>query len=178
MRVHSIRTAAQPNWRWDHSIAGYLIVVACLLANLISAACSPPRPDEDRYLDQLITDREIKDREFSGVNSIVPLDRQAWMVPLSYYEPDPSYRVPAQLAIGDEQPIFEIPTSTGQFRTVQRVGTLQFVLKGESMNLAALVELPVENSGQLFVPFVAVACEDLVGEPLSRDDRDEEKHRV
>ena len=153
MRVHSIRTASQTNWQWGHSIAGYLVAMACLLVNLTSVACSPPRPDEDRYLDQLITDRKIKDREFSGVNSIVPLDRQAWMVPLRYYEPDASYRVPAQLTIGDEQPIFEIPTSTGQFRTVQRVGTLQFVLKGESMNLAALVELPVENSDHLFVPF-------------------------
>ena len=153
MPIQAIRTASPTNWQWDHPIAGYLVVMACLLVNLASTACSPPRPDEDRYLDQLITDREIKDREFSGVNSIVPIDRQAWMVPLRYYEPDASYRVPAQLTIGDEQPIFEIPTSTGQFRTVQRVGTLQFVLKGESMNLAALVELPVDNSDHLFVPF-------------------------
>ena len=127
-------------------LVGILIVVFGL-------ACSPPRPNEDKYLDQLVTDRELKDLDFSGPNSIVPLDRQSWMVPLRYYDPNVSYRVPAQLKMGEEQPIFEIPTSTGQFRTMQRVGTLEFMLLGKPMQLAALVELPTQNSGYLFVPF-------------------------
>jgi hypothetical protein len=75
------------------------------------------------------------------------------MVPLRYYEPDLSYRVPAQLQVDAEQPIFEIPTSTGLLRTVQRVGTLEFMLHGEAMALAALVELPTQDSSYLFVPF-------------------------
>jgi len=125
--------------------------VLCLLA--LVAACSAPRPDETTYLEQLVADRVDKDETFSGPDSIVPLDRRSWMVPLRYYEPDLSYRVPAQLQVGAEQPIFEIPTSTGLLRTVQRVGTLEFMLHGEAMTLAALVELPTQDSSYLFVPF-------------------------
>ena len=128
-------------------------VVACLTVGLLNVACGPTRPNEEGYLQRLVEDRELKDREFGGADSIVPLDRRSWMVPLRYYEPDVSYRVPAQLSVGDEQPIFEIPTSTGQLRTMQRVGTLEFVLKGEPMTLAALVEIPAQNADHLFVPF-------------------------
>ena len=72
------------------------------------------------------------------------------MVPLRYYEPDLSYRVPANLAIADEQPIFDIPTSTGQMRRMQHIGHLEFVLQGESYRLAALLS---EEEDGLFVPF-------------------------
>ena len=125
----------------------------CLLVGLLGFACSSPRPDEGHYLERLVADRAAKDREFGGPNSLVPLDRRSWMVPLHYYGPNLSYRVPAQLQVGETQPIFEIPTSTGQLRTVQRVGTLKFRLKGEAMTLAALVEIPAQNADHLFVPF-------------------------
>lgn len=119
-------------------------------ALLLSAACGPPEPDEGGYLEQLRAARAYKD-EFlrSDPESFVPLDRRSWMVPLRYYEPDPSYRVPAQLDVADEQPIFDIPTSTGQFRRMQRIGHLEFVLHGESHRLTALLS---DEEG-LFVPF-------------------------
>ena len=120
---------------------------------VLVTACSAPRPDEATYLERLVTDRQAKDEAFSGPDSIVPLDRRSWMVPLHYYDPDPAFRVPAQLRVGQEQPVFEIPTSTGQLRAVQRVGTLEFMLNGEAITLAALVELPTEDSSYLFVPF-------------------------
>ena len=142
-----------PTTGWACAVRAHVVVMVCLAIGLSTVACGPPRPDEEGYLARLVEDRELKDREFGGPNSIVPLDRRSWMVPLRYYEPDVAYRVPAQLGIGEEQPIFEIPTSTGQLRTVQRVGTLEFVLKGEPMTLAALVELPAENADHLFVPF-------------------------
>lgn len=140
-------------WRWCHLFSTRAALTMLLASGLISIACSPPRPDEERYLQQLIEDREIKDQVFSGPSSIVPLDRRSWMVPLRYYEPDITYRVPAQLNVGEEQPTFEVPTSTGQLRTVRRVGTLEFVLQGKPMTLAALVEIPTQTSEQLFVPF-------------------------
>ena len=152
MSVPLPEIAAPTERRWSRNDLGRAVVV-CLVAGLVSTACGPPRPDEERYLDQLVEDREVKDRQFSGADSIVPLDRRSWMVPLRYYEPDVSYRVPAQLNVGEEQPVFEIPTSTGELRTVQRVGTLEFVLNGEPMTLAALVEIPAQNAGHLFVPF-------------------------
>ncbi len=127
------------------------VVVSGAIA-LLSAACSPPAPDEGGYLDRLVADRKTKDEAFSGPDSIVPLDRRSWMVPLRYYEPDLAYRVPAQLNISDDQPVFDVPTSTGQMRTYRRVGMLDFTLKGEQMSLAALVEVGQDN-GFLFVPF-------------------------
>lgn len=125
------------------AIAGLAVLVA---------GCSPPRPDEASYLDRLVADRKAKDAVFSGPNSIVPLDRRSWMVPLHYYEPDLSYRVPAELNVAEDQPVFEIPTSTGLRRPYRRVGTLEFTLHGERQSLAALVEVGQET-GLLFVPF-------------------------
>ena len=120
-----------------------------MLVGLLAPACGPPAPDESVYITRLLEDRAYKDDLFkNGPDSPVPLDRR-WMVPLHYYEPDLSYRVPAQLDIADDQPIFEIPTSTGQIRQMQRIGRLEFVLNGESYTLAALVS---EGEG-LFVPF-------------------------
>jgi uncharacterized protein (DUF1684 family) len=117
---------------------------------LLAAGCGPPEPDENNYLAQLVDARAYKDDFFaSDPESPVPLDRRSWMVPLRYYEPDVAYRVPAQLDIADDQPIYDIPTSTGQFRRMQRIGHLEFVLHGESYRLTALLS---EEEG-LFVPF-------------------------
>ena len=142
----------QTNPRWHQASSRTdMMAVLCLIG--LFAACSAPRPDEGTYFERLIAERAAKDESFSGPDSIVPLDRRSWMVPLHYYDPDPAYRVPAQLRVGDDQPIFEIPTSTGQLRTVQRVGTIEFMLTGEALTLAALVELPAQDSSFLFVPF-------------------------
>lgn len=120
----------------------------------MAAGCSPPPPDEAGYLDRLLEDRAIKDEFFAeGPDSPVPLDRRSWMLPIRYYDPDLAYRVPANLAVPKDQPIFEIPTSTGQIRSMQRVGILEFMLDGEARTLAALVELPVQGTTRLFVPF-------------------------
>ena len=121
---------------------------------LIAAACSPPPPDEDSYIDHLLSDRTAKDEWFkTGSDSPVPLDRRSWMLPLRYYDPDLAFRVPAQLLIEEEQPVFEIPTSTGQLRQMQRVGKLVFALNSESRTLSAFVELPAQITDRLFVPF-------------------------
>lgn len=129
---------------------GWLATGTLLGVLLLSAACGPPEPDEGNYVELLLEARAYKDDFLtSDPESFVPLDRRSWMVPLRYYDPDPSYRVPAQLDIADEQPIFDIPTSTGQFRRMQRIGHLEFVLHGESYRLTALLS---EEEG-LFVPF-------------------------
>ena len=75
----------------------------------LAAACGPPEPDEGDYVTLLLEGRAFKD-EFlkNDPSSRVPLDRRSWMVPLRYYEPDLSYRVPANLAIADDQIVFEL----------------------------------------------------------------------
>lgn len=137
-------TIGKPGW--------YAAVWAA--AALAAAACSPPPPDEAGYLDQLLEERAAKDRFYAeGSDSPVPLDRRSWMLPVRYYEPDLSYRVPANLNVAEDQPVFEVPTSTGELRPMQRVGTLDFTLRGESHSLAALVDLTSRDEFRLFVPF-------------------------
>jgi len=63
------------------------------------------------------------------------------------------YRVPAALEVSPEQPIYEIPTSTGVIRPMQRVGVLEFALDGEPMRLSALAEAPVRSIDSLFIMF-------------------------
>ena len=121
-----------------------------LIAIVATGACSPPAADVERYVTRLLEDRTYKDMVYkTGPDSPVPLDRRSWMLPLRYYEPNLSYRVPAQLDFLDEQPVFDIPTSTGQIRQMIHVGHLEFVLDDQEYRLAALVS---EGDG-LFVPF-------------------------
>lgn len=130
------------------SLAGVVLVL------LLAPACGPPAPDDSNYLTRLVEDRAYKD-EFlkTSPDSRVPLDRRSWMLPLRYYEPGLAYRVPAQLAVSDDQPVVEIPSTAGSLRSFQVVGHLEFVLNGESRRLAALVELPMADFSRLFVPF-------------------------
>ncbi len=128
--------------------------IATTAAVMVATACTPSPPDEAGYIERLLEDRAIKNEMFAqGHDSPVPLDRRSWMLPIRYYEPAPSYRVPASLNISEDQPMFEIPTSTGQLRTMQLVGTLEFRLNGETRTLSALVELPMQDATRLFVPF-------------------------
>ncbi len=147
MTYVAAETGDPPGWQ-------RLSLAAVLGTMLVAAGCSPPAPDEAGYIDRLLEDRALKDEVFAeGPDSPVPLDRRSWMLPIRYYEPDLAYRVPARLNVAEDQPVFEIPTSTGQLRSMQRVGTLEFVLNGEARTLAALVELPVEGATRLFIPF-------------------------
>ena len=147
MKYVAAGTGDPPGWQ-------RLALVAVSGTVLVAAGCSPPAPDEAGYIDRLLEDRAFKDAVFAeGPDSPVPLDRRSWMLPIRYYEPDLTYRVPARLNVAEDQPVFEIPTSTGQLRSMQRVGTLEFVLNGEARTLAALVELPVEGTTRLFIPF-------------------------
>ena len=118
------------------------------------AACSAPPPDESLWLSRIEEDREIKDRFFrEAPDSPILIERRGALLPLHYYEPDPVYRVPAALEVAPEQPIYEIPTSTGVIRPMQRVGVLEFALNGEPMRLAALAETPVRSIESLFIMF-------------------------
>ena len=127
---------------------------AVAAAVLAGSACSPPPPDEAGYLERLLEERAATNRFLAeGPDSPVPLDRRSWMLPVRYYDADLAYRVPAHLNLAEEQPVFEVPTSSGQMRPMQRVGTLEFTLHGEPHSLAALVDLTSRDEMRLFIPF-------------------------
>ncbi len=60
--------------------------------------------------------------------------------------------VPASLNPSKERIVVEMPTSQGKLRKHQRVGTLEFALKGQPLTLGAFVEAGA-GLNRLFVPF-------------------------
>jgi uncharacterized protein (DUF1684 family) len=83
----------------------------------------------------------------------VPEDRRKSLVPLAYFPISLDYRVPAVLSPSPERPTIEMPTSTGQLRTMMRVGRLDFTLRGQQLGLSAFVEAGARDLDRLFVPF-------------------------
>ena len=139
--------------------------VGCVLALAFAVGCnSGPKPidDADEYKKHVEEQRAAKDQLFSDPNdpdNPVPAARKAELVPLSYYAIDPDYSVPADLTVADEQPVFEMPTSTGKMRKQTQVGTLHFTVKGQPLTLLAFAaEGPggAPDMRRLFVPFMDV----------------------
>ena len=117
---------------------------------IVAVACSSTPPED--YTTRIAEERARKDEMFlsgSGDSPVLPKDI-ATFVPLSYFPIDESYAVPAQLQPAAEQTRLQMPTSTGKLRATTRIGTLQFNLKGQPLQLAAFLE---DGSRTLFVPF-------------------------
>lgn len=123
-------------------------------AAILAAGCtsSPAPPDESGYLQEVQTWRANRDKVWSETTDPIPAERRAELLPLRYYAPDPSYVVPAELRLANEMPVVELPTSTGELRKMQVVGTLEFTLHGQKMSLGALSPAG-EPIRSLFVPF-------------------------
>lgn len=83
----------------------------------------------------------------------MPPAKRKVILPLRYYAIDPAYSAPAILQVSNDRPLFEMPTSQGTIRRMQRVGVLEFTLMGQKMTLGAFVEEGTRQISQLFVPF-------------------------
>ena len=128
---------------------------AAVAALVLSAACTsgPSAPvDTQAYVKQIAEARAFKDKTFREDPEPIPRDKVDVFLPLRYYAPDPSYATPAELKLANERPVFDMPTSTGTLRKMERVGVLEFTLRGEPMSLAAFVGQG-EALEVLFVPF-------------------------
>ena len=124
------------------------------LASLAACSSGPSAPDDSEYLEQLADARAFKNQSFlESPDSPVPPDRRDALLPLPYYEVDPSYSVPAALSLADERPVFEMPTSSGALRRMQLVGVLEFTLLGEPRSLGAFIPDGTQQITRLFVPF-------------------------
>lgn len=124
-------------------------VVAGLL--VLMAACTAPTPP---YAEEIASWRASKDQYMrQSDESPVPPDQRASFPLLTYFPIEPEYRVPASLAVSRSNAVIEIPTSRGERRAHQRVGTLSFTLKGQPLTLTAFVEVGQEDMRSLFVPF-------------------------
>ncbi len=124
---------------------GFLALSAC--GN--SADSSSPAA----YVAEITQLRAEKDRAFlEGSDSPVPPTRRKEFLPLAYFPPDPDYIAPATLRVAKERRTSEMPTSAGKLRLMERVGTMEFSLKGKLLTLTAFVEAGT-STDRLFVPF-------------------------
>ena len=119
----------------------------------LTAACTL-RPAEEDYPGKIAAIRAAKDESFkSDPDSPVPADKKASMLPLAYFPIDELYAVPATLEPTAERTRLEVPTSTGKVRQIERIGTLKFSIKGQSLRLTAFHDLESREVRRLFVPF-------------------------
>jgi uncharacterized protein (DUF1684 family) len=131
--------------------AALLLLLAFALG---AAACGPdPAAEERTYLAEVDLFRAAKDRAMDSAESPIPPERRPALLPLAYFPPSLDYRVPAVLRPSNERPTIEMPTSTGQLRTMMRVGRLEFTLRGEQLGLSAFIEAGTDDLSRLFVPF-------------------------
>ena len=132
----------------------YAVFGLLLLAAIGAAGCtSSPSPEDDSaYLNKVIEWRAERDKTWSQTTDPIPADKRSEFLPLPYYAPNAAYAVPAELKLSDTRPVVELPTSTGELRRMQIVGTLEFTLNGQPLSLGALSPAG-EPIRSLFVPF-------------------------
>jgi uncharacterized protein (DUF1684 family) len=123
---------------------------------MAAAACSsgPSPPDETSYVQRIDAERAEKEQMFrESAESPIPPGKHGEFLPLSYFPIDASYAAPAVLKLSEDRPVFEMPTSTGKMRKMERVGVLEFTLGGGLQSLGAFVEAGTRRVTRLFVPF-------------------------
>lgn len=131
-------------------------IVAVVVCALFAACTSGPgAPDENTadYVKQIQDARAEKDKVYGADPELIPVAKRSALLPLKYFPVDAAYKVPASLKLSEDRPVFDMPTSTGTNRKMQRVGVLQFTLQGKQMSLEAFVEAGTQQITSLFVPF-------------------------
>ena len=128
----------------------FVAVAACVL---VSCTSGPGAPVDAGYVAEIERARVEKDRIFVEDTGTIPAEKRAALLPLKYFPVDPSFSVPAALRLSEDRPVFDMPTSTGTLRKMQRVGVLEFTLLGQQRTLEAFVEDGTQNITSLFVPF-------------------------
>lgn len=128
------------------------IALASLLL-VAAAACSSKPPDDRTYVQQVMKERADKDAFLQRSDDPIPANRKSQFLPLAYFSVDPDFNVPATLKPQDDPAIYPIQTSTGTPRQMKRVGSLEFVLKGQPMKLTVFVEAAASSLDHLLVLF-------------------------
>ena len=132
-------------------------ILLLIAAGIVAAACNagnpPPAESEGDYVTQIQSARTALDQMYRNQpDKPVPAAKMNEFLPLKYFPPDPEYVVPASLNPSKERIVVEMPTSQGKIRKHQRVGVLDFTLKGQPLTLGAFVEAGA-GLDRLFVPF-------------------------
>jgi uncharacterized protein (DUF1684 family) len=126
---------------------------ALLAALALTIACGNRPPESKDYAATIAADRATKDAAFAAGDDPIPRANHAAFLPLAYFPIDPDYNVPASLKPVNDPTVMEMPTSAGGADKFRRVGTLEFVLKSQSLKLTAFVAASAKTVDRLFVPF-------------------------
>jgi uncharacterized protein (DUF1684 family) len=133
------------------------VVLAVLMTGVLAGcnAGSPAPPDSDAsYPEQLQAARMALDASFRArPNEPIPPHLMDKLLPLKYFPPDVEFIAPASLKLADQRIFIEMPTSTGETRKEERVGVLEFTVKGRPLTLSAFIEAGSNDLNRLFVPF-------------------------
>jgi uncharacterized protein len=132
---------------------GAAMTIVLVTCTAFACTSGPGAPEEGDYVSSIKSWQQARDQQFREEKDPIPASRKDKLLPIPYYAPDESYRVPAQLKLADDRPIVSMPTSTGTQRRYQRVGVLEFTLMGQPMSLGAFAP-DGEPIVDLFVPFV------------------------
>ncbi len=125
--------------------------IAAALAIAGLSACTAAEIPYDQEIAAWRADKDRFMRE-SSESPVVAADRASFP-PLAYYPINQEYRVPASLTVARADDILEMQTSTGQRRKMQRIGALEFTVKGQPLKLTAFAEANDTELRRLFVPF-------------------------
>ncbi len=127
--------------------------MAMAMALGVLSACAQ-EPPEAAYTRQVAEARTKKNEFFRGGTDspLKPADYETFL-PLSYFEVDPAYAPPGTLRLLEPRTRLVMPTSTGKQRDMERVGYLEFTLKGQTRRLTAFAEAGELSISRLFVPF-------------------------
>ena len=130
------------------------LLLGCCAALLTGCQGQTPASEQGDYLTKLAAFRAAKDTDFRNApGEPVPRESADRLIPLSYFPPDLDYVVPATLKLAPERDVIEMPTSTSEVRKEERVGMLEFTVKGHQLTLSAFVEAGAKDVDRLFVPF-------------------------
>jgi uncharacterized protein (DUF1684 family) len=106
------------------------------------------------YVRELEEFRREKDRFFATLpQSPIPAARRRGFPGLSYYPPDPAYRVRAEVVPFERPDVLQLGTSTGEIRPQARYAELRFRLGDRELRLAGFTDPGEAHTHELFVPF-------------------------
>jgi len=127
--------------------------VAVTLALGAIGACTQESPDV-AYIRKVVEARTQKDQFFRGGSDspVKPADYGTFL-PISYFDVDPAYAPPGTLRLLEPRTKLVMPTSTGKLRDMERMGYIEFTLKGQALRLTAFAEAGEPTVSRLFVPF-------------------------
>lgn len=130
------------------------LAVAALATVALALGCSgKPPEDPEGYVRKVTAGRAAKDAEFLSSNDPIPASGHAQFLPLAYFPVDPGYNVIAGLKPATDDVTLMMPTSTGQQRKMRKVGTMEFMLKGQPMSLVAFNEVDAPDMNHVTLMF-------------------------